>query len=182
MIHIITSNNVPARSIKEYVDNFELVHMFKIFVPTPFIDGQVRNCFHIYHQPEMDLDQSEYVDNMQFKYSFFPSPLITSALDNIADSIQSKYEENQKSNSVEEMMVLVACKYAWNQQVCTYLNQYFSSYHMELECLNIYKYMKCASEESLKKIIQNILNSTYVYPEEPISFAYALNQAIASMI
>lgn len=178
MIHLLTSNLLPIRSIREYNDNFIFCHT-RVERMVPVIQPKFRYIFDVYHQDEMVFD-SDYSDNEDFSFHFIPVSTMTEALDLISDQLM-KIEQSEKSKNEDirdELTVSICCDYSWSKQVVKYLNSCFADHDSELTCLDLYQYMKIPSVEKMKEFVSSILNTKFVYPEDPISFGYALHQAI----
>ena len=178
MLHVITSNSVPVKSIYQQIDNFELCHLFQKESLYPFSQLKMKMDFHVFHQDEMDVDQDDYKNNAEMEFHFNSSEAIPAALDSIVQTIETYYEKYNSADDAErnpeEFQILACCSYEWNQQAVKYLNNQFKEKGLDLEAVNVYKYFKAPSAEKLKAIIKETLNSDFIYPEDPISFAYSL--------
>lgn len=189
MIHVITSNIIPISSIKDYNDNFIISHL----VMEPIIplaeDGY---HYRVYHQSEMSIDQYSAHDNFRFDYT--ETPDITNALDLITSTITASIISGSASDTQttsqegarppedddEEVMVLVACDYNWNSQVVDYLNEKFAEESSDVTCLDIYEYLNDIDTEKLVQTLKQTLGTEFIYPEEPVSFGYAIHEALHS--
>ena len=161
MIHIITSNSVPVRSIYDYIDNFQIVHHTKRPVPVPFSDMIMKHVFQVYIH-EMDS--------------------IVHSLDEIANGIIDQWKKEKASGEEEETIIVVACSPEWNHAACRYLDKRIQAKGLDTGCMNLYKTLHVMSTESMKKIVSNTLNTDMIYPEEPVPFAYALDRALIGLV
>lgn len=189
MIHVITSNHIPVKSIRQYNDNFILCHHHTEAVPLPFSKTKMKHIFQIYHQDGVDAGEEDYKNTIDLNYSFFPVPIITECLNMILQSIMGFYaaekmrveNSDDSEDSEEETVVIVACNPEWNRQVVKYLNDGFKSRKIPVECLDIYRHFSIVNTDKLTAMVKNILGSEFVYADEPISFSYALDRALIGM-
>lgn len=184
MLHIITSNAVPVKNIKEYNDNFVICHLFQKEMNGPFSRMKMKFDFHIFHQDEMEFDQEEYMNSADMEFHFNSEPDITESLKAIIQTIDSyneKYngKDGEDEDNPEEFQVIVACNKQWNKQVVKYLRQRFHDKGLDITPLDIYEYFGIVNIDKLKNMIQSALGSEFVYPEDPVSFAYALYMTFA---
>lgn len=181
MTHIISSNLESVKSIRLYNENFIIVHLHVVH-QAPLMKYTPRYIYDIYYQDGMELDDS-YESEDDVKFNLYPVASITEALDNIADElVDTDYEESKKDeDKTEEIAVICACNPDWNKQVTKYMNDQFSSLDSSLEAMNLYTYMKIGSMDRLVQSLKSSLNTEFVYPDEPISFAYALYQCVTRM-
>lgn len=179
MIHLLTSNLLPIRSIKDYNDNFVFCHIHTERI-VPILTPTYRFIFEIYHQDEMVFDEDVYEDTEDFIFHFHPVATMTEALDQIAESmIQFEQAEASKDEDLrDELTFAVCCDYNWSRQVFKYMNSAFGDHDSELSCLDLYQYLKVPSTQKMKELIGSILNSEFIYPEDSISFGYAIHRAI----
>lgn len=182
MVHILTSNAVPIRSIREYNDNFLICHLStsKIVVFNP-----PKTCynFHLYHQEEYDIStEGEYENTDDMKFLSYPVVGITEALDRIASSIIHEVEsippQAGEDDIPDEHIIAVACGYNWTPQVVKYLNTRFAEAECDLKCLNLYQYMKVVDIQKMANIVKQSLGSEFVYPEDPIAFSFSIHKAM----
>lgn len=184
MLHIITSNAVPVKNIKEYNDNFVICHLFQKEMNAPFSRMKMKYDFHVFHQDEMEFDQEEYMNSADMEFHFNPEPDITESLKAIIQTIDSyneKYngKDGEDEDNPEEFQVIVACNKQWNKQVVKYLRQRFHDKGLDITPLDIYEYFGIVNIDKLKNMIQSALGSEFVYPEDPVSFSYALYMTFA---
>lgn len=184
MLHIITSNAVPVRNIKEYNDNFVICHLFQKEMNAPFSRMKMKYDFHVFHQDEMEFDQEEYMNSADMEFHFNSEPDITESLKAIIQTIDSyneKYngKDGEDEDNPEEFQVIVACNKQWNKQVVKYLRQRFHDKGLDITPLDIYEYFGIVNMDKLKNMIQSALGSEFVYPEDPVSFSYALYMTFA---
>ena len=84
MIHIVTSNPVAVKSLKDYNDNFIICHLQEKML-LPFANATMGFYFKVYHQDGMILDDfDEYENEGNYRYDFIPVRSISEALQSIA--------------------------------------------------------------------------------------------------
>lgn len=183
MTHVITSNPLDITSIKDYNDNFIFSHLMKKKM-LPLASGELGNLFKIYHQDGMDLsDYEEYLNEPNFTYEFIPTTTITTALDSIVQDIASaecgaRLVREQTGDPQEEIVVVVACGITWNKQVVRYMNTKLNQLMMETSVMDLYQYMKIVRMDKLTNFVKTVLNSEFVYPDDPVAFSYALMKTL----
>lgn len=183
MLHVITSNHIPINNIKTYTDNFVLTHLYQKSIGVPTRIPRTKLSFNTYHQPEMELDQESYRNTVDMEFHFNEYPDLTQSITQIAEVIMSSYkktnitsdDENAEDLS-EEYQVIIACDKHWNQQVVKYINTIFEENGVDITAMNLYTYYNIINYDKLKTMIQSVLNSEFIYPDDPISFSYALYQ------
>ena len=181
MIHLITSNQIPIKDIKQNADNFCFVKT-KIMISKVEIYEKTIFDFKIFYHDGMDMTeweniyQSSPLPTARLMYDFEPSPAIIAALDSIADEILQSYEIFKANDpSDEDFMIGVACYSKWNQQIVSYLDKKFRG--TDLSCFNLYRSLHITKTTELANIVKNVLQINYVYSEDPIAFAYAIYKA-----
>lgn len=181
MTHIITSNLGTVGSIHQYQDNFIIVHLHVVH-QAPLVNYTPHFIYDVYYQDGMVLDEDYESDN-EVEFVLHPVASITEALDSITDDlVDDDYEENKKDqDKTEERAIVTACNPSWNRQVTRYMNEQISSLGSSLEVMNLYTYMKIVNIDRLVQSLKASLNTEFIYPDEPISFAYALYQCVTRM-
>lgn len=182
MIHIITSNHVPVTSIKHYVDNFMIVHHYKRQILLPYSDPKLKHIFQTYIQTEMDYPEDEFEDTAQFEFHIHEMSTMIESIDQIILAIYDQWKKIKDSGSDEDTMIICACVPEWNTSLCSYMNKIMHSKGMDTTCLNWYQALHAPSIESMKNIMTNRLGTKFIYPDEPVSFAYAIDCAMVGMI
>lgn len=183
MIHIVTSNPVAVKSLKDYNDNFIICHLQEK-VLLPFANAAMGFLFKIYHQDGMDLEEfNEYENEANYKYEFIPVRSINDALQAIARDVVASEQAAQKEadklgDTQEEVMLATVCGYSWNKHAISRLNSEIRKLHGETACLDLYTYLRAPNIERLAQIVKNQLQSEFVYPEDPIAFSYALMRTL----
>ena len=181
MIHLVTRNLIRVNKLSEYTDNFVICHLKERVIP-PMVNSV--NWFTVYYQSGMSTsDFEDYTDDNQYKYRYVEVRSISDALDKIISDITSEYNtmranEDFRNEAPEEIMLACACDVQLNRLVVQYFEKHFSSEHIEVSPLNLHQYLKVATQERLADIVKMSLQSEFVYPEDPISFAYALKRTI----
>lgn len=185
-LHIITCNPLVGKSIKEYIDNFLICHLTtKLMVP--YTEPQY--VFTIYHQDGMELEEfEEYISEPGYQYNFVPCEGITTALDMIAEDIMNDEvdleldKEDSDDNPDELILTVVTQTPAFNRQFSTYLNRIFRENESEVKALDFYQYMKITNIQHIENVIKSQLQTEYVYPEDPVSFAYCLEKIMNGVV
>lgn len=187
MLFIITSNIIPVKSIRDYNDNFILTQLFQKELAGPFAKVRMKYDFHIFRQDEMELEQDEYMNSVDMEFHFNPIGTIAQALDSMVETIEvynEKYNGNngEDEDNPEQFQVVVACDKSWNNQVVRYLRDAFHEKGLDIEPLNLFTYFNIVNYDKLKTMIQSVVGSEFIYPEDPISFSYALWQVFGSSL
>lgn len=203
MIHIVTANSIEIKSIKDSNNNFVIVHLhtepFKVFNRP-----MTKYVFDIYYQDGMDLDQlysegMEYNNSNGYIYNPIPSPNITSVLDEIVQKVKdlepvdtdpddddeqsSEYPEPAEEGAPPDVTTLaLACYPSLNAQIRKYLDSEFIDQDCDVRCLDLYRYMKLTSVEKLVNSLKQTLNTEFIYPDDPISFAYSIYLSVIGAV
>lgn len=182
MIYLLTSNAIPIKSIRDYNDNFvlSLLHTEVSKVhrkQTKFYQ------YDIFFQEEMDTEEFGKSDsNVTIDLHEYPD--ITTSLDRIAEMLITA--ENRQlardEDLAEEITLAICCDYDWNQQVVKYLNEYFAEQGSNLTAINLYRELHVASKDRLATTLKTVLNSEFIYPDDPIAFGYALHYALGGLL
>lgn len=206
MLHIITSNRIPVNSLKEYSDNFIICHKSKTEINVPYRNIAYQHQFSIYIQSGMNsqIESENYTSSMEEKFLEYQVSTISDALEDIGGKIskdllcendrrrsagrgRDKADKDHENNTREEPMIFCACDPAWNHLACSFLNKYFrrnllAKSGISVECLNLFSYLKVVNDDAIKSIIKNILNTDFIYPDEPVSFSYALDRVMFGLV
>lgn len=182
MINIITSNIIPITSIKRYNNDFMFCHHYKRRVLLPFNETKVKHIFQIFHQTDMDCDVESYTNSTELEFNFIQKPTMLECLDDIASALCEQFDHQKDDDNPEEIMIVVACDISWNNQVVSYLNKALQSRGIDTTCLNLYQYLRIADYDKIKTMMKNILGSEFIYPEDPISFSYAIDRALIGLV
>ena len=183
MIHIVTSNPVAVKSLKDYNDNFIICHLQEKML-LPFANATMGFYFKVYHQDGMILDDfDEYENEGNYRYDFIPIRSISEALQSIAFDVAASEQAAQKEadktgDTREEITLATVCGYSWNKQVVAKLNSEIRKLRGETACLDLYIYLRAPNIDRLAQIIKNQLQSEFVYPEDPIAFSYAIMRTL----
>lgn len=187
MLNVITSNPISVTSLKRYHDNFIICHATERPLVAPMVNGGIGFSFKVYHQDGMDVEEyDEYTNVPGFKYEFIPVRSITQALDSIVDTIvddEDKIDQRAGDLNIpkDEIMIVCACGKQWNRLVVQYINKELAR-DAESQAFDIYRHFRCTQESQLAQIVKNRLDTKFVYPEDPIAYAYALYQALGGSI
>lgn len=181
MIHVITSNDMQIKSINKYADNFVIVHMFtkELYVG---IKPITKFIFNVYHKDGFELDDieditgSDYVTSSQYEYNFIPVAGITPALDNISETIINNYPEDE--DDANDMHVALATRNPYSGQIRKYLNEIFTEHELDIQVLDMLRYMGMVNLDRLTNSIKTILSTDFVYQDDPISYSYSVYLAL----
>ena len=184
MLHVITSNPVDIKHLKQYANNFILVHTYaKIVIPSMTMANYFLD---VYHEEGMDLsDYDDYSDDGQFRYSFHDAIQPGPAIETIAEKILTEdrvANAGDQNDNPEEHMVAFACDYRWNQSAVKKFNSWMREHDSEITAVNLYSVLKAPSSDKLVEYIKMALSTEYVYPEDPIAFGYAVYQVLNGMV
>lgn len=186
MFHVITSNGIPIRSIRDYIENFVLVHMYTTelkFGRKPI----TKFIFDIYHYDGLDENELQpegcvYTSSTEYEYNFIPVAGILPALDMITATVlrftQSSLDGNDSvplsgTNDTTDT-VAIAVPYEYSNQIRKYLDDQFVDHSSDIEALDMLRYMKFVKLDRLSASLKTLLNTEFVYQDEPISFAYSV--------
>lgn len=186
MTNVITSNQISIKgNIRSYQNNFIICHLYtkNILVTSSPLEQMV---FDIYYQDGMDLETNgeEYENTDTMKFNFHPVPTITSAFDMISSEIcdmELDAEDENENQNTEIFRCFIACQYSWNQAATAYFRNQFEELQMETPAENIFRCLKLPSMERLVNLLKVSLNTTFIYPDDPISFSYAIYKALGKL-
>lgn len=182
MIYLLTSNSIPITSIKAYNDNFTLSLLHSELSKVHKKNATFYQ-YDIFIQDGMDTEEFDITDNM-INVDIHEYPDITSSLDKIAEIVYSaEHRQDARDEDVrEEITLAVCCQYSWNQQVVKYLNSALDELGSSVVAISVFKELHVASMERLSNTLQTVLNTTFIYPDDPVSFGYALHYALGGML
>lgn len=183
MLHVITSNVTGIKHLNGYVQNFILVDTTtRLSIPS-VNDSYFQ--FDIYHEDGMDLESLEdYVDDSSFRYNLLtgiqPGPII----ETMAEKILTEDQEAKAKDPTNppEMMIAFACDYDWNQSAVKRFNGYMKEHLSELRAVNLFTVLKVPSSEKLAEYVRMALSTEFVYPEDPVSYGYAVYQTLSGLV
>lgn len=190
MLHVVTSNPISVKSIHRPVDNFIVAHVFpKLIIPR--VATSMGHGITIYHQDGMSMDEYEdYVNDSDIVYEFVPVNSITDALDRIADVVseeENRREEADRNRSEDddvqdESMLAFVCDASWNRSATRYVNERLTDAGVELQAIDLYSTLRIPSREKLADYIKVSLGSSFVYPEDPVAFGYAVHRVLGGIM
>ena len=178
MIHVITSNGVPINSIYRNTDNFVVVDYFKhAEITAPCRNPHLFDVFNVYAQADtLNIVLEDLTDLKDFKINSNTYPLLSPSLENIADDIAAEWKAESEKDDTIEPIVVCACSYNWNRAAVSLLTRRMRAAGAPIEALNIYDVLRVGSTESLLKRLKMELDTEFIYPDEPVSFAYAIGR------
>ena len=183
MLHVITSNPVDIKHLKQYASNFILVHTYaKLSIPSVNLATYHMD---VYHEEGMELDEyDEYEDDGQFRYTFQSVIQPGPGIDTIAEKILNEdlVANANTGDNREEHMVAFACDYRWNQSAVKRFNAWMRENHADIQAVNLYNVLKAPSKEKLVEYMKMALSTEYIYPDDPIAFGYAVYQTLSGMV
>lgn len=174
MIHVITTNDFDINSIHDYVDNFVIVHLQvkQLFVGLRPITKYV---FDVYHQDGMKFDEDEYESSSTFEYNFHPIEGLVPTLDVISSTVE---RAPQNQTDYDETYVALALKNNLATKFKRYLDDNFAEAEVDIKSLDLLQYMHMLKLDHLTHLIKSLLNSEFVYQDDPIAYAYTVYMAI----
>ena len=183
MIHVITSS-INDKSIHDEKNDFILVKTEL----RPFIArwNEEYYQFDLYYKDDMELDSSkEYTGSNNLQYGFHPVSTVAQALEQIIKDIHNYYIRTNIDN--EESMTVIACDYNLNRQITNYINSIPDTnqnmlFNNEIGCNDIYRTLKLPSKEHLTKYLKSSLNSEFIYPDDPVSYGYAIHKVLEGSV
>ncbi|MCM1295005.1 MAG: hypothetical protein NC311_05640 [Muribaculaceae bacterium] len=183
MLHTITCNPIEVKRLTDYHENFIIVHLTDK-VLAPLANGATGLYFKVYHQDGMDVqDYDEYEDTVDMRYEFIPVRSITDAFSRIADDLIDAEDRNDQRAeelgiSKDEIMVACVCGKAWNPKAVKYINNDIREDTTDIQVVDMYQTLMIPSEEKMAQFVKTALGSQFVYPEDPIAYAYALHRVL----
>lgn len=183
MLHVITSNPIAIKHLKQYANNFILVHTTsRLFIPSMNLPGYQLD---IYHQDGMGLEEYEdYEDDSQFRYNFIPGIQPVTIIESIAEQILAEDQKARMLDSTnpEEHMIAFVCDYEWNQSAVKCFNRYMREHESDITAVNLYTVLKVPSKAKLTEYVKMALSTEYVYPDDPVAFGYAVYRVLDGMV
>lgn len=180
MLFCLSSNCSSVAHIREYTESFALCLLHTRY-EYPFHPPKRTFVFDVYYQDGMDMEPEENENNMEFRYHSCST--ITDALDQIAELLIniSQVEQNKDEDIREEIMISVCGTYKTNKEICNYLNECFVNHDdTDLQAVDLYQYYKIGSSVAMTNTFKKILHTEFIYPDDPISFSYAMYQVMTS--
>lgn len=182
MIFIVTSNLIDVSSIKDIQDGY-VISLLRDSKNLVMVSNPTVYQYHLYSQGDMmlsDIYQSD--ETLRFQFDTVSS--FSEVIEEISRQIYEKEKsELSKDEDVrEDITVIVCCNYPWNRQMVRALNQELSDIGSDIECLDLYKYLKVGSMDRMVQGLKGMLNTDHVYPDDPVAFSYALYQVVGGII
>lgn len=184
MLHVITSNPIDIKHMKQYANNFVFTHTYsRLTIPSM---NNSEFVFDVYHQEGMGLDEYEdYKSGNGFCYNFIEGIQPITIVESIAESIHGmelKAKAEDPDDNPEEHMVAFACGYQWNQSAVKVFNRWMKEHDSEITAVNLYQVLKAPSRDKLVEYVKMALSTEYVYPDDPVAFGYAVYQTLNGMV
>ena len=172
MIHVITTNEIDINSIHDYVDNFVIVHLQAQDIYAG-VKPITKYIFDVYHKDGMKFDDDEYESSSTFVYNFHPMQGIVPTLNAISSTVESAPE-----NDYDDTHVALATTHVLSPKFRKYLDEKFTEDEVDVKVLDLLQYMHMPRLEYLTRSVKSILNSEFVYQDDPIAYSYAVYMAI----
>ena len=188
MIHVITSNPITVKSIYDYTQNFIICDCSETSYP-PY--QELGYKVEIYYADGMDTsDFDQYVDENLIRYTQIPIVSIQSAADEIANKLIQEVSAASGTKDVrtggapaaENTQLVVACSYQWNHKLVRYIEDKLAAAKVDVDILDIYRYMKFPSDEKLSTYVKAALGTEFIYPDDPVQYSYALMLVVGGVI
>ena len=147
---IITSNPIQLKNnIYDYVDNFEIVCVRERSLSTMRTPTSVYQ-YDVWYHDGMDIEIE--TNDHEFQFHYYPTDVLTTALDEIAKLI---------------IMIQEAILERDEDDVGNYPN-----------VMDLYQYLRIGNKDDFANIMKNTLNTQFIYPEDPVAFGYAVYQTL----
>lgn len=182
MLYVITSNDVPIKSVHEYTGAYQLslLHQYPSAVMKK---GKMISVYDIFVQDESSLEDG--LDSSHLvEIDIHESPSIFSSLEEIAAILRAaEIEEFEKDEDIRsEIRVVCACKYQWNREITRQLQEFLGNQDSEIIPLNLFTELHIPSMDRLVNTLKTALNTQFIYPDDPIAFGFALYQALGGLL
>lgn len=179
---IITSNPIQLKNnIYDYVDNFEIVCVRERSLSTMRTPTSVYQ-YDVWYHDGMDIEIE--TNDHEFQFHYYPTDVLTTALDEIAKliiMIQEAILERDEDDQ-EELNVIVICEKQWNKDAVHYINQKLAEDMDDVgnypNVMDLYQYLRIGNKDDFANIMKNTLNTQFIYPEDPVAFGYAVYQTL----
>lgn len=180
MTYILTSNQSELEF--NYSDDFEL-SLFSNQKNHINLKQPEQYHFQIFSKDTKPLTESYQSEN-EFYFEFHDVPDIGESIRQIAETIVNREQkELEKDEDLrEELTIIVCCTYKWNRRIVNLLNEQFREFNSELECLDLYRYMKIGSTERMTQGLKGVLNTDHIYPDDPVMYGFAIYQITGGVI
>lgn len=183
---IITSNPIRLKdNIHDYVDNFEIVCVRERSLSTMRTPTDVFQ-YDVWYHDGMDIEEE--TSDQEFQFHYYPTDVITTALDEITELIVMIQEAilNKDEDDQEELNVIVICEKQWNKDAVQYIKRKITECVDDIDdypnVMDLYQYLKINSKDDLAQIMKMTLNTEFIYPDDPIAFGYAIYQTLKHYI
>lgn len=179
MLYIITSSYLNFSSIMNYQENFILSVLHSSISKVHRTRTKIFQ-FDIYTQDSSSPELEDCSSEDGINYDIHEHSAIIQSLDEIAEMFMDEsIRQQQRTNDLQEEIIIASCcSYGINSQVVKYLNRYFTSNSSELKVLNLYQQLRIPSSDKMSELLRSLLGTNFIYPDDPISFGYALESAI----
>lgn len=179
MLHIITTNDFPCKNIEfDPGKNFIIVHSYNVPMNVSTIISD-RIIYDIYYQEEMNTTQifEEYQSSNEMEFNLYPMDSVLETMNSICNCLLD-YLPEDTGDDLDDFKVFVANEPQRNNQIIKYLSNHFSELNQlldtPLDIESLTKSYKRTSLADLTKLVKSTIGSDMVYPEDPISFSYAV--------
>lgn len=182
MNHIITCNPITKlRSLKDPVDNFIVCHFHEVDAKF-YLTKKTRLVYDLYVQDE----QSDEIEEIINSYSdetirVHEIAYLSEIPELVSETLLQEYdpEDLLDENGDKELPnVYVSADYDFSRLLTASLNRQFREDSLELEAVNLLQYYNFTKLEKMVEMMKRELESNFIYPEDPVSFAYVTNRLL----
>lgn len=175
MIIVLASNKLDNPKMYDDNQDFMITALYaeRSDVMRDAISYYNNELFNTYYKSGMNMEDviAEYSpeddsSDDDDEYNFIEKVYISEVIEEIAANISTLEEYDPK--------IIIAIEGLFGTLVTSKLNKIFRSNSVELEAVNLFQYYKISNLEALTKSVKSSLNTNFIYPEDPISFSYAL--------
>ena len=182
MNHIITCNPIgKIRSLKDPIDNFMVCHLHEKDAKF-YLTKTSRIVYDLYVQDELSDEVDELLtsyDDTEIRVNEVPSLSVIPEM--VSETILQEYTPNDlldEDRDKEPPNVYVSADVDFSRLMTAALNRQFRNDSLELEALNLLSYYHLASFAKMVEMTKRELESDFIYPEDPVSFAYVTNRLL----
>ena len=182
MNHIITCNPIgKIRSLKDSIDNFMVCHLHEKDAKF-YLTKTSRIVYDLYVQDELSDEVDELLtsyDDTEIRVNEVPSLSVIPEM--VSETILQEYTPEDlldEDRDKEPPNVYISADVDFSRLMTAALNRQFRNDSLELEALNLLSYYHLASFAKMVEMMKRELESDFIYPEDPVSFAYVTNRLL----
>lgn len=182
MLFTLTSNPQEVESIKYIRDDFILCLACNYRNPMTVKHTRVYHFDIIYCSgaPAEDL----YGSDGELLFDFHPVEDIQQAVEVIGKLLNTRFQREQAKEDPDdrdEIALAVCCSYPWTQRMTRMITEELDDLKADVACQNLYRTLHQPSTDRVVQMTNSMLNTTAVTADDPVTFGYALQQALGGM-